>query len=182
MVREIITLSLGNTGNAIGNEFWEMMVKEHKISYDGSYIDDSKEQETPIELKKVHVYYGQSKESMKYMPRACLIDLDPATIDSIKASPLGTLYNADNLCSGKGGLAGVEAWAHGHYEEGAEIIDAIVDMLRKESEKCDCSQGFQVTHSIASGTGNLYLYPIIFNILYFVYLQVVDWVVCYYRN
>jgi tubulin beta len=32
-------------------------------------------------------------------------------------------------------------WAKGHYTEGAELIDAVLDVVRKEAENCDCLQG-----------------------------------------
>jgi hypothetical protein len=31
--------------------------------------------------------------------------------------------------------------AKGHYTEGAELIDSVLDVVRKESESCDCLQG-----------------------------------------
>ena len=41
-------------------------------------------------------------------------------------------------------------WAKGHYTEGAELIESVLDVIRKEGEACDCLQGFQVTsHTIA---------------------------------
>ena len=45
-------------------------------------------------------------------------------------------------------------WAKGHYTEGAEIIDEVVDVVRKETESCDSPQGFQITHSLGGGTGS----------------------------
>ena len=39
-------------------------------------------------------------------------------------------------------------WAKGHYTEGAELIDEVMDVVRREAEGCDCLQGFQVTQSI----------------------------------
>lgn len=45
-------------------------------------------------------------------------------------------------------------WAKGHYTEGAELVDSVMDVVRKESEKCDCLQGFQMTHSLGGGTGS----------------------------
>merc|ERR1712061_813022 len=45
-------------------------------------------------------------------------------------------------------------WAKGHYTEGAELIDSVLDVVRKEAEGCDCLQGFQVTHSLGGGTGS----------------------------
>ena len=34
-------------------------------------------------------------------------------------------------------------WAKGHYTEGAELIDSVLDVVRKEAESCDCLQGAQ---------------------------------------
>lgn len=45
-------------------------------------------------------------------------------------------------------------WAKGHYTEGAELIDSVMDVLRKEAENCDCLQGFQLAHSLGGGTGS----------------------------
>ncbi len=45
-------------------------------------------------------------------------------------------------------------WAKGHYTEGAELVDSVLDVVRKESENCDCLQGFQLTHSLGGGTGS----------------------------
>merc|ERR1739845_213424 len=45
-------------------------------------------------------------------------------------------------------------WAKGHYTEGAELIDSVLDVVRKEAEGCDCLQGFQITHSLGGGTGS----------------------------
>merc|ERR1711966_248527 len=41
----------------------------------------------------------------------------------------------------------------GHYTEGAELIDSVLDVVRKEAEGCDCLQGFQMCHSLGGGTG-----------------------------
>jgi len=45
-------------------------------------------------------------------------------------------------------------WAKGHYTEGAELIDSVLDVVRKEAEGCDALQGFQITHSLGGGTGS----------------------------
>merc|ERR1712196_459851 len=42
----------------------------------------------------------------------------------------------------------------GHYTEGAELIDSVLDVVRKEAESCDCLQGFQISHSMGGGTGS----------------------------
>merc|ERR1711998_634960 len=45
-------------------------------------------------------------------------------------------------------------WAKGHYTEGAEMIDQVLDATRKEAENSNCLQGFQVCQSIGGGTGS----------------------------
>ena len=45
-------------------------------------------------------------------------------------------------------------WAKGQYTEGAELVDSVLDVVRREAETCDCMQGFQLLHSLGGGTGS----------------------------
>jgi tubulin beta len=63
-----------------------------------------------------------------------------------KAGIYGKTYNPDNFVFGQNGAG--NNWAKGHYTEGAELVDAVLERVRKESENCDCLQGFQFTHSL----------------------------------
>jgi hypothetical protein len=56
------------------------------------------------------------------------------------------------FCLGQSGAG--NNWAKGHYTEGAELVDSVLDVVRKEAESCDCLQGFQLTHSLGGGTGS----------------------------
>ena len=58
----------------------------------------------------------------------------------------------DNFVFGQSGAG--NNWAKGHYTEGAELVDQVLDVVRKEAEGCDCLQGFQLTHSLGGGTGS----------------------------
>ncbi|CEQ38841.1 SPOSA6832_00291, partial [Sporobolomyces salmonicolor] len=106
----------------------------------------------------------------KYVPRAVLVDLEPGTMDVIRSGPLGGLFRAsllhtlpapwhsahfpsfspqsgpDNFIFGQSGAG--NNWAKGHYTEGAELVDSVLDVVRKEAEGCDSLQGFQLTHSL----------------------------------
>lgn len=42
----------------------------------------------------------------------------------------------------------------GFYTEGAELVDPILEIIRKQSEACDALQGFQLIHSLGGGTGS----------------------------
>jgi len=64
-------------------------------------------------------------------------------MDSVRAGPFGQLFRPDNFVFGQTGAG--NNWAKGHYTEGAELIDSVLDVVRKEAESCDCLQGFQMT-------------------------------------
>jgi tubulin beta len=83
---------------------------------------------------------------------AVLVDLEPATMDSIRANPYGKLFRPDNFVNAQSGAG--NAWAKGYYTEGAELVESILDVVRKEAENTDCLQGFQLAHSLGGGTGS----------------------------
>jgi tubulin beta len=97
------------------------------------------------------VYFNEATGG-RYVPRAVLMDLEPGTMDSVRAGPFGQLFRPDNFVFGQTGAG--NNWAKGHYTEGAELIDSVLDVVRKEAESCDCLQGFQITHSLGGGTGS----------------------------
>jgi len=145
-MREIVHIQGGQCGNQIGSKFWEVICDEHAIDGTGAYKGDS-----DLQLDRINVYFNEGT-SGRYVPRAILMDLEPGTMDSIRAGPLGQIFRPDNFVHGQSGAG--NNWAKGHYTEGAELIDAVLDVVRKEAEGCDCLQGFQVTHSLGGGTGS----------------------------
>ena len=100
-------------------------------------------------------------------------------MDSVRSGPFGQIFRPDNFVYGEcnikimsdtqisasetntrnatfpSGQSGAgNNWAKGHYTEGAELVDSVLDVVRKETECCDCLQGFQLTHSLGGGTGS----------------------------
>ena len=51
---------------------------------------------------------------------------------------MGKIFRPDNFVFGQSGAG--NNWAKGHYTEGAELVDSVLDVARKESEACDCLQ------------------------------------------
>ncbi|CAF3511262.1 unnamed protein product [Rotaria sordida] len=145
-MREIVHLQAGQCGNQIGSKFWEVISDEHGIDPTGTYHGDS-----DLQLERINVYYNEAAGG-KYVPRAILVDLEPGTMDSVRSGPFGQLFRPDNFVFGQSGAG--NNWAKGHYTEGAELVDSVLDVVRKESESCDCLQGFQLTHSLGGGTGS----------------------------
>ncbi|KAH7721753.1 beta-tubulin [Aphelenchoides avenae] len=145
-MREIVHIQAGQCGNQIGAKFWEVISDEHGIEPTGAYNGDS-----DLQLERINVYYNEASGG-KYVPRAVLVDLEPGTMDSVRAGPFGQLFRPDNFIFGQSGAG--NNWAKGHYTEGAELVDNVLDVVRKEAESCDCLQGFQMTHSLGGGTGS----------------------------
>jgi len=145
-MRELVHIQAGQCGNQIGAKFWEVISDEHGIDPTGTYHGDS-----DLQLERINVYFNEATGG-RYVPRAVLIDLEPGTMDSVRAGPFGQLFRPDNFVFGQTGAG--NNWAKGHYTEGAELIDSILDVVRKEAEGCDCLQGFQFCHSLGGGTGS----------------------------
>jgi len=145
-MREIVHLQVGQCGNQIGAKFWQVISEEHGIDGNGNYKGTDEQQ-----LERINVYFNEAG-SGKYVPRAILVDLEPGTMDAIKAGNAGSLYRPDNLVFAQNSAG--NNWAKGHYTEGAELVDQVMEVVRKESEGCDCLQGFQIAHSLGGGTGS----------------------------
>ncbi|KAI9226766.1 MAG: beta-tubulin isotype 2 [Piptocephalis tieghemiana] len=145
-MREIIHVQTGQCGNQIGSKFWEVISDEHGIQPDGTYTGS-----TDLQLERINVYYNEANAN-NYVPRSVLVDLEPGTMDSVRAGSYGQLFRPDNFVFGQSGAG--NNWAKGYYTEGAELVDSILDIVRKEAENCDMLQGFQVAHSLGGGTGS----------------------------
>ncbi|XP_059648528.1 tubulin beta-8 chain-like isoform X3 [Cornus florida] len=147
-MREILHIQGGQCGNQIGAKFWEVVCAG--IDSTGRYQGD-----TDLQLERVNVYYNEVSCG-RFVPRAVLMDLEPGTMESVRSGPYGQIFRPDNFVFGLSGAA--NNWAKGHYTEGAELIDSVLDVVRKEAENCDCLQGFTFeketkTRSEMSGIG-----------------------------
>ena len=89
-MREIVHIQGGQCGNQIGAKFWEVISDEHGIDPTGTYHGDS-----DLQLRRINVYYNEATGG-RYVPRAILMDLEPGTMDSVRAGPFGQLFRPDN--------------------------------------------------------------------------------------
>ncbi|XP_071385857.1 tubulin beta-1 chain isoform X10 [Centroberyx affinis] len=126
-MREIVHLQAGQCGNQIGAKFWEVISDEHGIDPTGTYHGDS-----DLQLDRISVYYNEASGG-KYVPRAVLVDLEPGTMDSVRSGPFGQIFRPDNFVFGQSGAG--NNWAKGHYTEGAELVDSVLDVVRKEVDE-----------------------------------------------
>ncbi|XP_071378901.1 tubulin beta-1 chain isoform X10 [Centroberyx affinis] len=120
-MREIVHLQVGQCGNQIGSKFWEVISEEHGIDATGIYEGDC-----DLQLERLNVYFNEAHGG-KYVPRALLVDLEPGTMDSVRSSRIGALFRPDNFIHGNSGAG--NNWAKGHYTEGAEMVEQVIDRM-----------------------------------------------------
>ncbi|KAJ2761923.1 Tubulin beta-2 chain, partial [Coemansia nantahalensis] len=148
-MREIIHIQTGQCGNQIGTKFWETLCSEHSITLDGTWEGEADKKNT--QLDRIDVYFNHASNN-RFVPRAVIVDLEPGTIDTIRSNKFSGFFRPDNFIHGQNGAGNV--WAKGHYTEGAELVDSVLEVVRREAENSDSLQGFQFTHSLGGGTGS----------------------------
>lgn len=156
MVREIVSIQVGQCGNQIGNAFWEEICREHDINTgDGLFVPSGNDEDVRngknIKLEKINVYFDETAKN-RFVPRSVLVDLEPGVLDLLKSSAIGRLFRPDNFIFAASG--GANNWAKTHYNDGPELIDEVCDVIRQSMESCDCPQGLQLSQSLGGGTGS----------------------------
>ncbi|KAJ6549470.1 beta-tubulin 2 tubb2 [Mycena sp. CBHHK59/15] len=147
--REIINLQVGQAGNQVGESFWQDVLAEHGLDQSGIYQGSD-----PVQLQRIGVYFSEVNlgSQSKFVPRSLQIDLEAGVCDRVRSGPMGALFSPETYLHGASGAG--NNWAKGFYTEGAELIDPILDVLRKQAEQCEVLQGFQIIHSLGGGTGS----------------------------
>mgnify|MGYP000902560934 FL=1 len=74
------------------------------------------------------MHFGEGINN-RFIPRAVLFDLEPGVIDSVRASSFAKMFKLDNYIVGQGNAG--NNWSRGHYTEGAEMIDEVMDAARR---------------------------------------------------
>ncbi|CAH1266868.1 TUBA1B [Branchiostoma lanceolatum] len=88
----------------------------------------------------------------KHVPRAVFLDLEPTVIDEVRTGTYSQLNHPEQLITGKEDAA--NNYARGHYTVGKEIIDLVLDRLRKLADQNTGLQGFLVFNAVGGGTGS----------------------------
>ena len=146
MVREIISINIGQCGINLGLSIWQQYCVEHEIDTKGNRNRKSGDDDTTFTT------FFEQTESGKYRARNLMIDTDPDSIDYVKHSRYRDIYDPEYLVSGKQSAS--KNFARGHYSIGKEMIDTINDRIRKLVDNCDNIQGFIINHSVGGGTGS----------------------------
>ncbi|XP_021255618.1 tubulin alpha-5 chain-like, partial [Numida meleagris] len=147
-MRECISVHVGQAGVQMGNTCWELYCLEHGIQPDGQMPSDKTIGGGDDSFTTFFCETGAGK----HVPRAIFVDLEPTVIDEVRAGIYRQLFHPEQLITGKEDAA--NNYARGHYTIGKEIIDQVLDRIRKLADQCTGLQGFLVFHSFGGGTGS----------------------------
>ncbi|KAH9945207.1 beta-tubulin 2 [Epithele typhae] len=151
MGREIINVQVRSAGNQVGESFWRMLLAEHGLDDEGHF-----QGKDPLQIARANVFFTEIEHpgisASKYVPRSVQIDLEEGVCNRVRSGPLGHLYRPDTFVTGNNGAG--NNWAKGFYTEGAELMDNILEVVRRQAENCDMLQGFQIIQSLGGGTGS----------------------------
>ncbi|KAH8827271.1 Tubulin/FtsZ, GTPase domain-containing protein [Flagelloscypha sp. PMI_526] len=142
---EIITIQLGQCGAQLGTQFWETICQQHGLEPGGFYCGQHN-----VQLERAGVYFHELR-SARYIPRSVLVDLEPGVLDTIQTGVVGRMIPPTNFLRGQNG--GGNNWGTGFYTDGAELAPNILDVIRREAERSDSLQGFNLVHGVPAGTG-----------------------------
>ncbi|KAK4153302.1 Tubulin/FtsZ, GTPase domain-containing protein [Chaetomidium leptoderma] len=145
---EILHLHIGQAGAQLGNSAWELYLLEHGLGLDGVPDPNAKD---VAEGGSFDTFFTETNNG-KYVPRSIFVDLDPSPIDEIRNGSYRQLFHPEYLISGKEDAA--NNYARGHYTIGKEMVDSVIDRIRRVVDNCQSLQGFLVFHSFGGGTGS----------------------------
>uniref|UniRef100_A0AAQ5YGP2 Tubulin alpha chain n=1 Tax=Amphiprion ocellaris TaxID=80972 RepID=A0AAQ5YGP2_AMPOC len=147
-LRECISIHVGQAGAQIGNACWELYCLEHGIQPDGQMPSDKT---IGGGDDSFNTFFSETGAG-KHVPRAVFVDLEPTVIDEVRTGTYRQLFHPEQLITGKEDAA--NNYARGHYTIGKEIIDLVLDRIRKLADQCTGLQGFLIFHSFGGGTGS----------------------------
>ncbi|XP_071818452.1 tubulin alpha chain-like [Apostichopus japonicus] len=147
-MRECISIHVGQAGVQMGHSCWELYCQEHDIQPNGTMLGDN----TPGKECNAYNTFFSETSTGKHVPRAIFVDLEPTVVDVIRMGRYKQLFHPEQMITGKEDAA--NNYARGHYTVGREIIDQVLDRIRKLSDQCVGLQGFLIFHSFGGGTGS----------------------------
>eukprot|EP00930_Biecheleria_cincta_P010674 TRINITY_DN11292_c0_g3_i1.p1 TRINITY_DN11292_c0_g3~~TRINITY_DN11292_c0_g3_i1.p1 ORF type:complete len:146 (-),score=27.07 TRINITY_DN11292_c0_g3_i1:84-521(-) len=135
-MREAICIHIGQAGVQIGNACWELFQPDGQMPSDKTIGggDDA-----------FNTFFSETGAG-KHIPRCVMVDLEPTVVDEVRTGTYRQLFHPEQLISGKEDAA--NNFARGHYTIGKEIVDPVLDRIRKLADNCTGLQGFMVYNEV----------------------------------
>lgn len=151
-----ILIQVGQCGNQIGCQFWDLALREHvqnnkKGIYDEALQNFFRNVDSRTDTSVISSAGGQNRiHSLK--ARAVLVDMEEGVVSELLRGPLGEVFDHQQLITDVSGCG--NNWAVGNKMYGNQYRQQILDSVRRAAEFCDCLQCFFIIHSMGGGTGS----------------------------
>lgn len=132
----------------VGSAALELMCLEHGIQPDGQMPSDVTIGGGDDDFNTFFSENGAGK----HVPRSVFLDLEPDVIDTIRTGTYRQLLHPEQTIAGKEDASNI--YARGKYTVGKELIDQMLDRIRKLTDQCTGLQGFLIYHASGGGTGS----------------------------
>jgi tubulin alpha len=80
------------------------------------------------------------------------LDLEPTVLDEVRTGEYRSLFHPEQMINGKEDAA--NNYARGFYTVGKDVIENVIERVRKLADQCTGLQGFLMFHSFGGGTGS----------------------------
>lgn len=146
----VVTIQLGQCGNQIGFEFFDLLSKSSSKPNDARSNFHGSDYSDLVSEQFFHI-----DKSGKTFARAVMVDMEQKVVcqafnNAKQISAWG--YQGNQRVTGKKGSG--NNWAHGYCYNGPKCIEDVLDKVSKEVEKCESLGGFLALMSLAGGTGS----------------------------
>eukprot|EP01084_Bolivina_argentea_P219577 372394_1 len=105
MVREVLSICVGQCGIQMGDIIWQNYCHEHQIEKTGKCHNQKvfwrKYGPTKYKLQPQFGCFFEETGAQQFVPRSLMVDLEPNVIDDIKNSQYSKILHPEFLLSGK---------------------------------------------------------------------------------
>uniref|UniRef100_A0A8C9ITA4 Tubulin delta chain n=1 Tax=Piliocolobus tephrosceles TaxID=591936 RepID=A0A8C9ITA4_9PRIM len=146
----IVTVQLGQCGNQIGFEVFDALLRDSHSSHGLCCKRENEAYQASCKER-----FFSEEENGVPIARAVLVDMEPKVINQTlsKAAQSGRWKYGQHACFCQKQGSG-NNWAYGYSVHGPRHEESIMNLIRKEVEKCDSFSGFFIIMSMAGGTGS----------------------------
>ncbi|VDO43925.1 unnamed protein product [Brugia timori] len=137
-MREVISLHIGQAGVQIGSACWELFCLEHGIDPSGR-LNLQSDQLGKRDISSLTTFFSEAADG-HYVPRTLLADLEPTVVDVVRTGKYKDLFHPLQMVTGREDAA--NNYARGHYSIGKDMIDKVMDRIRRLAENCGGLQGY----------------------------------------
>ena len=135
VMREIVSLHLGQAGCGIGAAFWDLLCRELSSS-------------TGEEAINKEVFFRQGNDGT-FLPRALFADPDPESLRKV-----ASVRKWENQTFHSGREDAASNYVRGRFVVNMNVAPSLGEALRLTLEQCDSPQGLLLTYSLAGGGGS----------------------------